>query len=243
MSSSDRLEPLYEQVSAKNQQLQQAIVVGDDALVEALDRELDPLISAIFGHRAAGSSDMYLQFHFLTRMIREDADDRASVLRHVSVLSSLLDRYFGAQNRSVPSETAKQEFYLPFRGDLSDDEILSDTILNSLPEKVAVITRDYRYLFVNPALASLLHTSQMDVIGRSVLEFGFDAESRQALRAQLDRCFGGGNGRVSCQIAPSDGALIPATGRFSPMRDTYGNVTGAVVILTHCTCAAGDIAA
>ena len=45
--SCSSLFPLFEAVSLKNTQLQQAIRVGDDHLVRLLDRELDPLISAV----------------------------------------------------------------------------------------------------------------------------------------------------------------------------------------------------
>ncbi|QLF70592.1 PAS domain-containing protein [Peteryoungia desertarenae] len=86
-------------------------------------------------------------------------------------------------------------------------------------------------------------TTPIELIGRSIFEFGFDVESRQALGAQLDRCFNGADGTISCHIVPSNGQPVAVTGRLTAMRDVGGQVTGALIIFARCNHATGDLAA
>ncbi|QLF70593.1 hypothetical protein FE840_014195 [Peteryoungia desertarenae] len=142
-SPEDCLEPIYEAVVLMNRQLQWAIAVGDDALVDSLDRQLHSLTTAFLAHRAVTFSDLNRQIRFAIQMIEENADDRASVLRHLASLSGLIDRGV-ARDGLVSGGMASSQTGPIGAASIAIYENLSDVILNCLPEKVAVLTGDYR---------------------------------------------------------------------------------------------------
>lgn len=233
------LRALFEAVSLKNLQLQQAVRSGNDQLVRVLDREIDPLISALISYRATDIDDIYLQMRLLTKMLREDADDRSCVLRHASMLTLLVERYFGPKR----SEETPFPAVSPVRAlQDGDDEQLNEAILNNLPERVAVVTRDYRYLFANTAMARMLGLRQMDIIGRSVFDLGLTSGNSDWLQAALDSALMGRSGtfvaRLSLTIADGD-----MRGRFAPLRAADGSVSGAILTLGESESVFGDVAA
>ena len=219
------LRALSETVSLKNRQLQQAIRSGNDELVRAIDREIESLFTDFVSYRATDTDDIYLQMRLVTTLLREDADDRSCVLRHASMLSLLVERYFGPRRGQVvpPIQVSVD---LP---GLGDDEMLNETILNNLPERIAVITRDYRYLFANPPMARMLGAPQMDLIGQSVFEVHLDPETREAMREALDAAFSGRSGALSTIFrSPAEGRVMLAA-RYSPLRAAQGVISGAVL--------------
>jgi PAS domain S-box-containing protein len=235
------LRSLSEAVSLKNRQLQQAIRSGNDDLVRVLDREIGPLLTDLVSYRATDIDDIYLQMHLVTSLIREDADDRSCVLRHASMLALLVERYFGPR-RGHAAPPLNAQFDVGIAGD-GDDEMLNETILNNLPERIAVVTRDYRYLFANPPMASMLGASQMDLIGQSVLELCLEPETRQAMREALDAAFAGRSGAVSTVFRlRAEGAVMLRT-RYSPLRSAHGLISGAVLTFADAEPVMGGMAA
>lgn len=237
-SHQERLLPLFEAVSMKSVQLQQAIRVGDDRLVRLLDRELDPLISAVVNYRAADMREIHLQLRFVGNLIREDADDRSCILRHAATLSILLDRYFGSETETsgdVPTDAPKVL-------GLVEDDLLNESILNNLPDRVAVITLDHRYLYANPAHASFVGSTPLDLVGRRIFDFLGDIEAGVAIEKNLDRCFAGE--RVdSSYFHREESRCSMMRCRLTPLRTPRGEVIGAVMMLMDGVKAAGEIAA
>jgi len=239
VSSHPSLLPLFEAVSLKNSQLQQAIRVGDDHLVRLLDRELDPLIAAVVDYHASDIAEIHMQLRFIGSLIREDADDRSCVQRHAAVLSILLDRYFGdVRERSASSIPLAN---LGARMD-GEDNYLNESILNSMPDRVAVVTLDYRFLYCNPAHAEWLGATQLDLVGRNLFEFVDDAQVAQDIRQQLDRCFAGEQSEV-CYWWRISGMGIALRSRAAPLRTPRGEVIGAILTLLEDQCSPGEIAA
>jgi PAS domain-containing protein len=233
------LRAMFEAVSLKNLQLQQAIRSGNDHLVRVLDREIDPLISALISYRAADIDDIYLQMRLLTKFLREDADDRSCVLRHASMLSLLIERYFGPKRSQEPPlpHLGGSEPY--FNG---DDDQLNEAILNNLPERVAVITLDDCYLFANAAMAGMLGKRQFELIGKNVFDLGHACGSGENLRRALDSAFAGGRGAFATRMAAAGGEMTVA-GRFSPLRATDGSISGAILTLGEPEAVMGGVAA
>ncbi|THV11036.1 PAS domain-containing protein [Rhizobium rhizophilum] len=233
------LRAMFEAVSVKNLQLQQAIRSGNDQLVRVLDREIDPLISALISYRAVDLDDIYLQMRLLTKFLREDADDRSCVLRHASMLSLLVERYFGPKRMHETPMPQISEHHQRYGG---DDEQLNEAILNNLPERVAVVTCDYRYLFANTAMAGMLGKRQIELIGRSVFDLGLASGNEEGLRHALDAAFAGRSGSFVTRMSVSM-EVCSVPGRFSPLRAADGSISGAILTLGEPETVFGGVAA
>lgn len=221
-----KLPRLFEAVSLKSLQLQQAIRSGDDQLVRLLDRELAPLISEVVEYRASNNREIHLQLRFVSSLIREDADDRSCVVRNSTILSVLLDRYFGS---TTVSDVAG--FHVDVvNPSLGDDGLLNESILNALPDMVAVVTTDYRYLYANAAHADSLKRSPMELVGRHVSEFMEKGLFEDMARERLDRCF-----RGECvdyvYIRREDSRGLFVRCRMSPLKGHEGRIVGAVMTM------------
>ncbi|MDH4441988.1 MAG: PAS domain-containing protein [Rhizobium sp.] len=235
------LRVLSEAVTLKNRELQQAIRSGHDDLVRALDREIDPLLTELISYRAVDTDDIYLQMRLITGLLREDADDRSCVLRHASMLSLLVERYFGPR-RSQAAPLVQLPVRIEYVDD-ADDEMLNETILNNLPERIAVVTRDYRYLFANPSMAAMLGAPQMDLIGQSVFDVCLDPEMGDAMREALDCAFSGRVGEISTVFRSALEGRIMLRARYSPLRASQGQISGAVLTFADDEPMIGGIAA
>lgn len=239
VSSHPSLLPLFEAVALKNSQLQQAIRVGDDHLVRLLDREIDPLIAAVVDYHASDIAEIHMQLRFIGSLIREDADDRSCVQRHAAVLSILLDRYFGDVRERGRSASSVALAGLEARMD-GEDNYLNESILNSMPDRVAVVTLDYRFLYCNRAHAGWLGATQLDLVGRDLFDFVDDAQVARDIRQQLDRCFAGEQAEI-CYWWHSAGMAMRS--RATPLRTPRGDVIGAILTLVEEQRLAGEIAA
>lgn len=224
----DNLVPLFQAVSVKCQQLQQAIRVGDDHLVRLLDREMEPLIAAVVDYRAHNDREVQQQLRFIGNLIREDADDRSCVLRHSAMLSVLIDRYFGADQQPP----AEKRFEVDEPGDVpGDDAFLNEAILNSLPDMVAVVTTDCRYLYSNTLHSRFYGRQPLDVIGRHVSELAGQAFFEDAMRDKLESCFQGETLDFDSYPVSRAGGGAPVRCRMTPLSDPQGRVVGALIVM------------
>lgn len=221
---------LFEAFSLKCVQLQQAIRSGNDELVRILDRDLEPLITMILAYKAANAYEVYMQLQFVSNLIREDAADRSCVVRHTSALSVLIDRYF-SDNADVHSGAnaplADIEPGAPF---MRDDNFLNEAILDSLPDRVAVITTDYRYLYSNPKNAIHLNRKPIDLIGRHISDLIGEQRFEVGTKERLDKCFSGETVDF-VQRRKSAEATITMRCRMTPLRSGRDVVIGALVVL------------
>jgi PAS domain-containing protein len=243
-SRDGNLLPLFEAVTLKNVQLQQAIRSGNDRLVAVLDRELDPLICEMVAYRASEPEEIYLQLQLLTKLLREDADDRSCVLRHTALMSILIERYFGPRGLAKPTGEAVASMLeaKPYAS-FGDDDMLNEVILNSLPDRVAVVTRDYRYLFANPSMADMLRMRPIEMIGRSVFELGLQPEAFTSMRDALDHAFRGESGDFASRFIGGSHMVSTFYGRFAPLRSSHGAINGAVLSFSESNVSVNNLAA
>ncbi|KAA1178787.1 diguanylate cyclase [Rhizobium tropici] len=224
---------LFHAFSTKCNQIQRAIKLGDDELVASLDRELEPLIAAILAYKATSLLEIYMQLQFMNNLIREEADDRSRVMHNSVSLSVLIDRYFGGANqvagevlRAFASEKTSLDNELGFE----EGSVLNDVILDSLPDRVAVVTRDYRYLYSNAANSEFLKSKSMELVGRHISEFVGSDYFESSVKAKLDACFAGE--KVEClypsyrQVEP--GKVLHCT--MTPLR-AKTEVIGALLVM------------
>ncbi|MDK4701367.1 MULTISPECIES: PAS domain-containing protein [unclassified Rhizobium] len=224
---------LFHAFSTKCNQIQRAIKLGDDELVASLDRELEPLIAAILAYKATSLLEIYMQLQFMNNLIREESDDRSRVMRNSASLSVLIDRYFGGANEAAGEVLRAFSSEKIDRDDafgLEESSVLNDVILDSLPDRVAVVTRDYRYLYSNAANSEFLKSKPMELVGRHISEFVGAEDFENSLKAKLDACFTGE--KAEClypsyrQIEP--GKVFHCT--MTPLR-AKADVIGALLVM------------
>ncbi|TXI05745.1 MAG: diguanylate cyclase [Rhizobium sp.] len=224
---------LFHAFSMKCNQIQRAIKLGDDELVASLDSELEPLIAAILAYKATGLLEIYMQLQFMNNLIREEADDRSRVLRNTASLSVLIDRYFGDAGDAagdVLKAFSREKIDRDAVYGFEEGVVLNDAILDSLPDRVAVITRDYRYLYSNAANSEFLKSKPMELLGRHISEFVGAEYFEGSVKAKLDACFAGE--KVEClypsyrQVEPGKVFLCTMT----PLR-TKSEVIGALLVM------------
>jgi PAS domain-containing protein len=224
---------LFHAFSTKCSQIQRAIRIGDDVLVESLDKELEPLVTAILAFRASNVLEIYMQLQFVSNLIRREADDRSSVVQHCAALSTLMHRYFAG------ADEAAMDVLLSFCDEKPDhrgavfrnDDVLSDVVLDCLPDRVAVITRDYRYLYSNAANCEYLDVKPVDLIGRHLSEFIGIERFEQRAKHKLDACFAGEAIDYVYKSYFTFDAGKAMRCRMTPLRGAKGEIIGALLTL------------
>jgi len=222
------LSSLFEAFSVKCVQLQQAVRTGNDELVRILDRDLEPLIALIIAYKAGNAYEVSMQLQFVSNLIREDASDRSCVVRHTSALSLLINRYFSeTSDESAVAVEAEIEPSGPF---MRDDNFLNEAILDGLPDRVAVITTDYRYLYSNPENANHLNLRPIDLIGRHISDLIGEHRFEVGTKEQFDKCFSGETVDF-VKRRQRDEDVITTRCRMTPLRSGRNVVIGALVVL------------
>ncbi|APO67978.1 PAS domain-containing protein [Rhizobium gallicum] len=221
---------LLQAFSSRCSQIEEAIRLGDDRRVATLDGGLDLLVQTIVDHHASNLMEMYMQLRFVGYLLQQDADDAASVSHHSAMLISLLERYFGALPRAdfaLPRELPLPApmAYVP---NVDNGNFLNSAILETLPDRVAVLTRDYRYLYSNPVNCAYLGRRPIDMIGRHVMEFIGEEQFVAQAKANFDACFAGQHVEYNYE---QRGESRRTRCRMSPLRDLSGQVLGALVVL------------
>lgn len=175
-------------------------------------------------------------------LLREEADDKACVLRQTQNFKQLLDRYFGTEEAARPFRIDMAETARPLsKPRLVEDGLLNEAILDSLPDRVAVITTDYRYLYSNPLNAERLSEKPIDLVGRHVVEFIGVQRFESRVKRHLDRCFSGEIVEYDYMSPRSGHALTRC--RMTPCLSAAGNVLGAILVLQDTVGARGPLAA
>lgn len=225
----------------KYSQLQHAVRAGNERLVSMLDREIEPALEAVLQKEASDASELRSQFQFVVDLLREEADDKACVLRQAHHFKLLMDRYFGTEEGVAPFRTNMPEAARPVSTPrVVEDGLLNEAILDSLPDRVAVITTDYRYLYSNPLNAKRFSEKPIDLVGRHIVEFIGVQRFESRVKRNLDHCFAGDVVEYD-YVSPRRGQAITRC-RMTPCLSAAGNVLGAILVLQE-TAQQGPLAA
>ena len=211
-------------------------------LISMLDREIEPALVAVLHREAGDASELRSQFQLVVDLLREESDDKSCVLRQAHNLKFLLDRYFGAGETEKPFRMDEPETGRPVASPrVVEDGLLNEAILDSLPDRVAVITTDYRYLYSNPLNAERFHEKPIDLVGRHVVEFLGMQRFENCVKPHLDRCF-------ASEVVEYDymsvrlGDTVTRC-RMTPCMSAAGNVLGAILVMQDVVGTRGPIAA
>ncbi len=224
---------LFHAFSVKCSEIQRAIRMGNDSLVGILDRELEPIVAAILAYKARSNLEIYMQLQFMSSLIRREADDRSRVVRNSSALSLLLHRYFSDSNDAATEAMLflSSEKPDPEAAVFNNGDVLSDIILDGLPDRVAVITRDYRYLYSNTANSDWLKIKPIDLLGRHLAEVIGAEWFEQRVKHKLDACFSGEAVDYVCRSYFPGEADKLLRCRMTPVRRAKDEIVGALLIL------------
>ncbi|MGJ7040128.1 MULTISPECIES: PAS domain-containing protein [Shinella] len=207
-----------------------------------LDKEIEPALVAVLQREASDVSELRSQFQFVVDLLREESEDRACVLRQAHNFKLLLDRYFGTDEAARPFRVDMQDVARPVAAPrVVEDGLLNEAILDSLPDRVAVITTDYRYLYSNPLNAQRFSEKPIDLVGRHIVEFIGMQRFDGRVKRHLDRCFSGEVVEYD-YISPRRGNSITRC-RMTPCMSAAGNVLGAILVLQETLETRGPIAA
>ncbi len=207
-----------------------------------LDKEIEPALAAVLHKEATDVSDLKTQFQFVVDLLREEAEDKACVLRQAHNFKLLLDRYFGTEEAASPFRMDLPDKGRPVMSPrVIEDGLINEAILDSLPDRVAVITTDYRYLYSNPLNAESFSEKPIDLVGRHIVEFIGKQRFENRVKRHLDRCFAGEIVEYD-YLSPRRGSAITRC-RMTPCMSAAGNVLGAILVLQEVLEARGPIAA
>jgi PAS domain-containing protein len=239
---------LFQAFSLRCSQIDEAIRLGDDARVSSLDGSIDALIETILGYRATNLFYAHMQMQFVGCLIDQYAEDSESVREHVKLLSYMMEQYLGStvpRWQMPPLERLDRErvsapaAYVP---NTDNGNFLNAAILEAMPDRVSVVTKDYRYLYANAACSARVGKKPMEMIGRHIMEFVGEKRFRDCIKGLLDACFAG----QSCDhmYDRTDDAMVqPTRYRMSPLRDSAGYIIGALIMAQETGSSAATLAA
>ena len=112
-------------------------------------------------------------------------------------------------------------------------EYLTEQVFESLPDRVSVVGRDYRYRRVNPAFERYMNLPAHELVGRHVTDF-LETDVFEKVKPRLDRCFAGEDVNFAEWFPGRSGRQYLAVS-YSPLRSDPGGVDAALVIVRDLT--------
>lgn len=220
------LSELISQFDQQCQLLATAVRRGDEELVAEADVQLAPLMRRIFMFHAEGRADMELQLDFFAGLAATNCEDEASVRRYTRMMRQVSARYLDGTSIHGPGNHRTEEGLTP-----GFDASLHELLLDSLPERVAVIGRDYRYIYTNARNASFHKAQPSGFIGRHLKDMIGEERFNGRAQAKLDQCFEGNAISYRYEIADGDGRLMDVNCRMTPLNGADREIIGAVLML------------
>lgn len=204
-----------------------AVRRGDEFEISRIDAQLQPLIRRIFGFRARTHSEIMAQIGFFNRLAMKNCEDESSVRRYTTMMSALFVRYLEPESDQDPAPLKRQPSRLPE----GYDPTLHELVLDSIPERVAVIGLDYRYIYCNDRNAEFHNKRASDFIGKHLLDVIDLRRFETRAKPRLDQCFGGARVSYTYETADANGRMFEIHCRMTPLSGPDSAVIGAVLVL------------
>jgi PAS domain-containing protein len=225
------LEALIDLFWSKYADLRRAVERNDDDATASLDRELDPLLLAVFSSQSKDPASIQAQFRFALDLLNEEADDRGCVRRNGHLLQMLVERYVvpetGLSANRRPEPEALDHGVI---ADATADGFLDDALLNRISDRIVVIAPGYRIFYSNETNARRLDLARDALIGRHFAEFVGLHRFKNDFKPSLDRCFAGES--ISLTYADqTDGQTVVVRCRMSPCVSGSSQLIGALLVM------------
>lgn len=204
--------------------LRDAVAADDLPRVHRLDLEFMSSLTALVDHQTNDAFEQQAQFTALMRLLREEADDPSCVLSNAELIETLLRRYITV--RTLPADHAS----LPALSAPIRNGVLDIGQLDNLPERVCVVTTDYRYLYANAIDAGRLNHRPHELIGRHLREIIGPARFDGRIKHSLDRCFAGETVEHT-NARELDGNVVVVRRRLTPCYADEQALIGALVVI------------
>lgn len=147
--------------------------------------------------------------------------------RYTEIMTTLFNRYLDLGAGLPRSELETPETRLRVGYDAS----LHEMVLDSIPERVAVIGLDYRYIYTNERNASFHQMRPSEFIGRHLVDLiGHDRFANRA-KPRLDQCFGGAKVSYNYELPDAAGWLFEINCRMTPFVGAGKKIIGSVLVL------------
>ncbi len=228
------LQGLFQAFSIRCVQLRKAVKLGEDELVRLVDRGLEPIIDDILSYEAKTPEEVREQLQFVATLIRDEADDKSAVVRRAAAMSALINRYSNGVDggRSAAWSASKSMQDHGASPGVQDHALLNEAILDSLPDRVGVVTRDYRYLYSNQQNARAINKNPLSMIGCHVSEFIGEESFRVQAKPAYDRCFAG---EVMDYVhhGVRNGKAFSTRCRMTPLHASNKTIIGAIIVLQN----------
>ncbi|CAN7343795.1 PAS domain-containing protein [Neorhizobium galegae bv. officinalis] len=225
------MEALIDLFWSKYADLRQAVERNDDDATASLDRDLDPLLLAVFSSQSKDPASIQAQFRFALDLLNEEADDRGCVRRNGHLLQMLVERYVvpetGLSANRRPEPEPHEHAVI---ADATADGFLDDALLNRISDRIVVIAPGYRIFYSNETNARRLDLARDALIGRHFAEFVGLHRFKNDFKPNLDRCFAGES--ISLTYADqTDGQTVVVRCRMSPCVSGSSQLIGALLVM------------
>ncbi|KAB1086936.1 PAS domain-containing protein [Neorhizobium galegae] len=225
------MEALIDLFWSKYADLRQAVERNDDSATASLDRELDPLLLAVFSSQSKDPASIQAQFRFALDLLNEEADDRGCVRRNGHLLQMLVERYVVPETGlSANRRPEPESFEHGVIADATADGFLDDALLNRISDRIVVVAPGYRIFYSNETNARRLDLDRDALIGRHFAEFVGLHRFKNDFKPSLDRCFAGES--ISLTYADQiDGQTVVIRCRMSPCVSGSSQLIGALLVM------------
>ena len=225
------LKDLIDLCWARYARLKRAVAADDGEALAGIDTEVESLLDAIFERKATNAIEVRMQVRFVIDLLRAEADDPSSVLRHAENLQSIVERHL------CPAAAGELYHHVIEAAPVTvtsrvkaEHGLLDIVLLERLPNRVSVIAPDYRYLYCNEMDAAAWGHPATEIHGRHISAMLGERRFEQGFRGKLDCAFVGET--VDYTFAdPVGGRMRVLRCRLSPYRATCGNLIGALVLM------------
>lgn len=207
-------------------QIERAIQLGQDNVVEDLDREIDPLLEDILLYKATNTMELFKQLKFITDLLERRSDDAATVVRLSAKMSELLSRYFHEGQLRLDRGLGIRPAVLTVPLAAREDD------LGCVPavSRVAVVSMDQRFLYCNSVMAEDLGASPRTLIGRPIAEFVDMDVFESFYRPHFDVCMAGDFREFQAPLLSGGPGVDAFHIRLTPLRNIERRITGSVIV-------------